>query len=140
MSQFLRFCVVGTIGFVVDAGVLQALVSGAGANPYMGRVASFLAAASATWWLNRRYTFAVEHAPTHAEWMRYVAFMVLGAVTNYGAYALTITVWDFARAHLWVGVAIGSVAGLGINYMTSRVLVFDNRRERHDKPVSPRRG
>ena len=39
MSRFLRFCAVGTVGFVIDAGVLQALVAGLGANPYVARVA-----------------------------------------------------------------------------------------------------
>lgn len=128
MSQFLRFCVVGTIGFFVDAGVLQALVFGAGLNPYAARVASFLAAASVTWWLNRRYTFDVAHAPTRREWARYVSLMMLGALTNYGAYAIAISVWDLARAHLWIGVAIGSIAGLGVNYATSRAFVFAARR------------
>lgn len=127
MRQFLRFCIVGTIGFFVDAGVLQGLVSGLDANPYAARVASFLAAASTTWWLNRRYTFGVTHRPTHAEWVRYVALMVLGAATNYGAYALAISTWDLARAYLWIGVAIGSIAGLGINFMTSRAFVFSRR-------------
>ena len=127
MSQFLRFCVVGTAGFFVDAGVLQALVAGAGADPYAARVASFLCAASATWWLNRHFTFGVAHAPTRGEWVKYVSLMVLGAITNYGAYALAISLWDLARAHLWIGVAIGSIAGLGVNYATSRRFVFAGR-------------
>lgn len=126
MNQFLRFCVVGTVGFVIDAGILQLLVSGVDANPYLARIFSFLVAASATWWMNRRYTFEVEHRATHAEWMRYVAFMVLGALVNYGAFAITITVWELARAQPWLGVAAGSVAGLGINFLTSRRLVFRN--------------
>ena len=123
MSQFLRFCAVGTLGFFVDAGVLQALVAGLDANPYAARVASFLAAASATWWLNRRFTFGVQRVATHAEWMRYVSLMVLGAVVNYGAFAIAITWWGLARAQPWIGVAIGSVAGLGVNFATSRLLL-----------------
>jgi putative flippase GtrA len=59
--------------------------------------------------------------------MRYVAFMVLGALANYGAYALAITVWDVARTYLWLGVAIGSLTGMGINYTTSRLLIFAER-------------
>ena len=124
MNQFLRFCVAGTVGFVIDAGILQLLVSGAGANPYLARIVSFLVAASATWLMNRRYTFEVEHRATRAEWARYVAFMVLGALVNYGAFAISITVWELARAQPWLGVAVGSVAGLGINFLTSRRLVF----------------
>lgn len=118
---------VGTLGFLIDAGVLQALVSGAGLDPYAARVASFLAAVTTTWWLNRHFTFAVKRSPSRAEWMRYVSFMVLGAMANYGAYALAITFWDVARANLWLGVAIGSLTGMGINYTTSRTLIFAER-------------
>ncbi len=124
MNQFSRFCVVGTIGFVIDAGILQLLVSGVGANPYLARIISFLAAASATWLLNRRYTFEVDHRPTRAEWTRYIAFMVFGALVNYGVFAISITVWELARAQPWLGVAAGSITGLGINFLSSRLLVF----------------
>ena len=119
MTRFLRFCVVGTLGFIVDAGVLTALVSGAGLDPYLARVASFLAAASFTWWLNRRWTFEVKQAPRGAEWMSYVALMVIGAAMNYGTYAAAITWWPLAREHLWIAVALGSIAGLGVNFASS---------------------
>jgi len=76
--------------------------------------------------MNRRYTFEVEQSAAHAEWMRYVAFMVLGALVNYGAFAISIAIWELARAQPWLGVAVGSVAGLGINFLTSRRLVFRN--------------
>ena len=122
MNRFLRFCAVGTVGFVIDAGILQALVVGAQANPYAARIVSFLAAASGTWLMNRRYTFEVSHKPTHAEWLRYIGLMVLGALVNYGAFALCITFWAFAHAQPWLGVAVGSIAGLGVNFTTSRRL------------------
>ena len=76
--------------------------------------------------MNRHYTFQVEHRATHAEWARYVMFMVLGALLNYGAFAISITAWDLARAQPWLGVAVGSIAGLGVNFLTSRLLVFRN--------------
>jgi putative flippase GtrA len=122
--QFLRFCVAGTIGFVIDAGILQLLVYGTTLSPYPARVISFLAAASATWLLNRRYTFEVRRRATGAEWLRYVAFMLLGALTNYGAFVLSITQWELANTRPWLGVAVGSIAGLGVNFFTSRLLVF----------------
>jgi len=118
----MRFCVVGAVGFVIDAGVLQTLVVGMQANPYAARIASFLAAVSATWHMNRTYTFDVCHVPTHAELFRYVSFMGLGALVNYGAFALCIAYWAFAHAQPWLGVAVGSVAGLGVNFTTSRLL------------------
>ena len=127
MSQLLRFCVVGTVGFLIDAGILQVLVIGAHANPYAARIASFLVAATATWLMNRRYTFAVTHQPTHTEWLRYIGFMSLGALVNYGVFALCIAFWVSARAQPWLGVAVGSVASLGLNFATSRLLFRTGR-------------
>lgn len=123
MNRFLRFCAVGAAAFFVDAGVLLALTKGAALDPYLARVISFLAAATFTWWLNRRYTFEVRREPTRSEWAAYVALMTLGATANYGAYAAAITWWPIAREHLWIGVALGSVAGLGINFLTSKRLL-----------------
>ena len=123
MKRFLRFCLVGGAAFFVDAGVLVALVSGAGLDPYMARVISFLVAASFTWWLNRRYTFEVKSRPTGSEWAAYLGLMVVGAAVNYGTYAAAISWWPLAREHLWLGVALGSIAGLGINFITSRRLL-----------------
>lgn len=113
---------VGVLGFVIDAGLLQMLVIGMDANPYAARLISFFIAASATWQMNRRYTFDVGHKPTHTEWLSYVAFMVLGALVNYGVFAVCIAYWALAHAQPWLGVALGSLAGLGVNFLTSRLL------------------
>lgn len=72
--------------------------------------------------MNRRYTFKVGYKPTHSEWLRYVGLMFLGALINYSAFALCIMFWGFANAQPWVGVAVGSIAGLGVNFVTSRML------------------
>lgn len=123
MSAFLRFCAVGTLGFVVDAGIVTALAAGAGVNPYAGRGVSFLAAASVTWALNRRYTFGAPRAATGGEWAAYVALMLLGAAVNYGTYAALVATSPAAREALWIAVAAGSVAGLAVNFATSRRLL-----------------
>ena len=122
MNQFLRFCAVGAVGFVIDASILQALVTGAHANPYAARIASFLVAASGTWLMNRHYTFEVSHRPTHAEWLRYIALMGLGALVNYSAFALCIAFWQVSHAQPWLGVAVGSISGLVVNFTASRLL------------------
>lgn len=124
MNQFLRFCAVGSVGFVIDAGILQLLVSGTAMNPYVARIFSFLGAASATWLMNRHYTFNVEHRATRSEWARYIALMLLGAAVNYGAFAIAISTWELARAQPWLGVAVGAIAGLAINFLTSQRVAF----------------
>ncbi len=126
-GQFLRFALVGVVGLAVDLAVLHVLAPLLGW--YAGRVVSFLAAASATWWLNRRFTFA-ERSRTHAtarsvgrEYLRYIASMLGGAAINYGIYALTLRGVDAAFAPA-LGVALGSLGGMFANFAAARYLVF----------------
>ncbi len=119
-AQFLRFCIVGGIGFVVDAGVLHLLVASQWAGPYAARVLSFLFAATATWAINRRYTFQVAHASSGQEWARYSVLMLAGAFVNYSVYAGCVMSSMLVRDHLWMGVAAGSVAGMGVNYTSAK--------------------
>ena len=132
-SQFLRFCLVGTVGFVVDAGLLYALMRGVGADPYSGRVVSFLVAASVTWAFNRWFTF---RGPAYAggqpgwrrQWSDYVALTAVGAAINYGVYVLCLLNSPLMRAVPTLAVAVGAVVALAFNYLTARNLVFARRR------------
>ena len=76
--QFLRFGLVGTSGFVMDSAVLLAMLA-LGVGPYAGRVASYLAAASLTFALNRAWTFrSAARAPVARQWGRFVLLNLLG--------------------------------------------------------------
>lgn len=123
--QFLRFGVVGVAGFLVDAGVLTAMLW-LGLGPYAGRVVSYLAAASTTFALNRAWTFrtASREAPVAAQWGRFVLLNLVGFVANYGTYAALVAGTEIVAAHPVLGVAAGSVAGMFINFGLSRRYVF----------------
>lgn len=127
--EFLAFAVVGVIGFGVDVGVLYLLASALGW--YGARVVSFLAAASATWVLNRSFTFKSRHSGVSLlrEYGRYLLTMLAGALVNYAAYALTLH-WLSGRLAPALGVALGSCAGLAVNFLSARHLVFGAVRER----------
>jgi putative flippase GtrA len=121
-AEFLRFCGVGVIGFVVDSAVLY------GSAPYLGwlfaRLVSFLVAASVTWYLNRRLTFISEAkdaagSAMSMQYAKYLASMALGGVLNLTVYALTIATWKFYAAPI-LGVALGSCAGLALNFVIAR--------------------
>lgn len=124
-SQFLRFALVGIAGYVVDAGVLTLLVEGIGLDPYSARVASFVCAATATWWLNRRFTFAASDKPAAGrQWARFLLVNAFGAAINYGAYVIALQSWPLAMDYPALAAAIGSIAGLAFNFPASKFLVF----------------
>jgi putative flippase GtrA len=124
--QILLFAISGVLGFAVDAGIVQFLVRELAVNPYGARVVSFLAAATTTWSFNRRYTFA-EHASAGSrrrELLRYLVAMALGFALNYGAYALCVLAWPLVRQWPAIGVAIGSIAGAVVNFLSSKYWIF----------------
>jgi putative flippase GtrA len=131
-GQFLRFGIVGGVGFVVDAGLLHVLLR-LGLGPYGGRVISFLAAATTTWILNRSFTFRRESPssapPVHpaGEWLAYLGLMVIGGMANYGTYAVAVAWSDPVRRHPELGVALGSLVGMLINFWTAKTMVFERK-------------
>ncbi|MFN3233695.1 MAG: GtrA family protein [Alphaproteobacteria bacterium] len=125
VGQFIRFAIVGTVGFVVDATVLYALLYGLAADPYSARAGSFLCAATVTWWLNRTYTFPdAQSQAAHRQWASFIGFMLMGAAVNYGTYVAVVFYGPAHAVTPLAGVAAGSMAGLAVNFTTSRLFVF----------------
>lgn len=129
MRQLLLFGVAGTLGFLVDAGVVSLLVNVLDWNPYLARLVSFLCAVATTFVFNRAYTFAATDASgTLAQQAgRYLLAMTGGFVVNYGAYAVLVHYVALAREWPVIGVAVGSVLGLVVNFVSSRYWVFKRR-------------
>ncbi len=124
--EILLFLVSGGLGFLVDASVVQVLVSLFDVNPYASRVVSFLCAASATWAFNRRYTFAGKrrYASARGELARYLVAMVGGFAINYGTFVAVLAAMPVAHRWPVIGVAAGSLAGAVLNYLTSKFWIF----------------
>jgi len=124
LMEFLRFGVVGTIGFVVDTAVLYAGLA-LGLGLYGGRAVSYLVAATTTWALNRAWTFRGRgDGPVHQQWALFLLVNLVGFAMNYGTYAALIAFVPLVAAHPVLGVAAGAVAGMFGNFVLSRQLVF----------------
>ena len=123
--QFVRFGIVGTGGFLVDSGVLLALIR-LGFDRYNGQLVAFVVAASFTWLLNRIWTFGTHKSEQNrmGESARYFAAMAIGACINYAAYALLTTWGGIWEKYPIMAVAAGSIAGLCFNFPASRYYVF----------------
>lgn len=122
--EFLRFVMVGAAGFFVDAGALMVATTALGLGLYSGRVFSYLCAATFTWILNRRFTFAKTDEVAVIQWLRFLGANALGGAVNYGVYAVLVTFSAVAAATPVLGVAAGSAAGLIFNFMVSKYWVF----------------
>ena len=82
MRQLMLFCVGGVIGFIIDAGIVQWLVTVHHGNPYTSRLLSFVCAGTGTWLFNRHYTFqGVRLYGKFGEWARYMFAMTGGQLS-----------------------------------------------------------
>lgn len=124
IRQFISFGLVGMAGFVVDAGVLYGALA-AGLGLYAGRILSYLTAATTTWILNRRYTFARQSGGSlWGEWARFVFSQLSGATVNLSTYGLLVYFSPFVARVPVIGVAFGSIAGLVVNFIAARAYAF----------------
>lgn len=123
IPQFLRFGTVGVIGFLVDTATVYALRSAVGL--YVAGLAAYLVAATATWWLNRQWTFRGRGSGSALrQWGRFLLANLGGFVLNRGAYMLLVMFVPFCAEHPVLAVGAGAIAGMFSNFGLSRSVVF----------------
>ena len=122
--QIIRFLAVGSVGFVVDGGLLWLLTAN-GTDAYLARAISFPVAVVATWALNRNWTFRARKAGSRKrQFGRYFAVQMVGSLTNYAVYAAWIALLGTAQITILVGFAIGSAIGSILNFIGARHFAF----------------
>ena len=124
IQDYIFFGVVGAIGFLVDVAVLYLLIGSIGL--FYGRAVSFLAAVVVTWLLNRKLTFRHRNSRLESgrEFTVYLTLMLIGGLVNYAVYAGLVVTIPPIIAHPFIAVAAGSLAGMLINFVTSRFFLF----------------
>ena len=105
-EKFIRFAVVGTLGFCWDTGTVYALRGLTGL--YVAGVFGFLVAATANWGVNRIWTFRHHvHAAPHR-----------------GTFFALISLSTLCHNQPVFPIIAGSIAGLCFNYFLSKRFVF----------------
>lgn len=124
--EVMLFAIGGLLGLVVDAGIVQALVTFAHVNPYIAKLISFVPAATVTWLWNRSSTFAARHSGRSlaSEWLHWMVLMSGGAAVNYAVYSACLLM--FPSWHRWPAAAsgVGSIVAAFVNFVGARMLVF----------------
>jgi putative flippase GtrA len=123
IGQFLRFGVVGTAGFVVDAAVVYGFRGWLGL--YGAGALSYLFGVFTTWGLNRIWTFrGMSTTAAHRQFVQFAIVCSLGFVLNRGTYFTLVTISPLCAAQPIWAVAAGALAGMFINFGLARALVF----------------
>jgi putative flippase GtrA len=115
LRRFASFTTVGIVGFIVDAGILSALVHVWEWSPYAARALSFTAAVSVTWVLNRRWVFAKTPDATR-EYGAYFGVQAIGAVINLATYAAVILFFPSLARVPVIPLTAGAALGFAFNY------------------------
>jgi putative flippase GtrA len=125
LSEFIRFGLVGLVGFCVDTAIVYTM---RGALGLVGAgVLSYLVAATVTWRLNRAWTFRGRgSAPAHRQWAMFLAANLTGFLLNRGTYAILVTNYALAAQQPILAIFAGMLAGMFFNFGLSRTLVFRN--------------
>ena len=123
LGQFLRFGVVGTAGFVVDATVVYAARGVLGL--YGAGMLSYLFGVATTWLLNRIWTFrGLSSTAAHRQFVQFAIACLIGFFLNRGTYFILVTVSPLCASEPVLAVAAGAVAGMFVNFGLTRTFVF----------------
>jgi putative flippase GtrA len=121
LAQFLRFGVVGVIGFLVDTATVYATRGSLGL--YGAGAAGYFTAASANWAINRAWTFRGHGGGTlWRQWALYLVSNLGGLALNRGAFFALITFSATCAATPVLAVAAGAVAGMFANFHFARIV------------------
>ena len=125
VPRFFRFAGVGVAGFVVDAGVLQALISLAHWGPIEARAVAIPVAVCATWLLNRTVTFPESTGgPALRSLLRYAAVSAAGAGVNFIVYTVLVFASQAMASLPVIPLGIASIVALVVNYLGSKHFAF----------------
>lgn len=108
LAQFIKFCVVGGSGMVVDFSVTYLLKEKARLNKYLANSAGFICAASTNYLLNRLWTFQSHDPQIARQYALFLGIALIGLGINNGVIYLLN---DRARLNFYLSklLAIGVV-------------------------------
>lgn len=122
MRKLFAFAVVGGTGFIVDAGVLSALIDYGVTDKFTARIVAIACALLVTWSLNRHFTFGKSDHHVAVEGMRYGTVGVMGSLINYGVYSLVLIA--VPGIDPLIALTLGSASATVFSYTGYSKLVF----------------
>ncbi|MGX8882601.1 GtrA family protein [Methylovorus sp. SPW-M1] len=122
--KFIKFGVVGVIVLGFDAltfWLLLFIIS----SPLLARVISVSASICFSWLLNRSFTFQYSHKKASlGELGKFALSQLPGAIINAMVSVLAFHFLPYLKGNPWIAVAIGSCAGMILNFSIANFYVF----------------
>ena len=117
--KFLKFCIVGSSGMIIDFGTTWLLKEKVKINKYIANSSGFILAATSNYLINRYWTFHSENPKVATEYLSFILISVAGlGINNFVLYLLTdkmklnfyisklfaigvVTLWNFYMNYLF---------------------------------------
>ncbi|MBI4648441.1 MAG: GtrA family protein [Bacteroidia bacterium] len=121
--KFIKFCVVGATGMIVDFGITYLLKEKAKLNKFLANSAGFTAAASSNYFLNRIWTFHSTNPKIGIEYTSFLLVSVVGlGINNFVLWILTNKLkWNFYFSKL-IAIIVTTIW----NFIANLLITFSN--------------
>jgi putative flippase GtrA len=116
--KFLKFCVVGFSGMVIDFGTTWLLKEKLKVNKYIANSCGFILAASSNYVLNRVWTFESHRSQVFTEYFSFIGVSITGLVlNNIFIYVFSDKLkWNFYFAK-FLAIVIVTLWNFGMNFL-----------------------
>jgi putative flippase GtrA len=127
IQKFTKFSIIGAGIFVFDATCFWLLLKFLD-QPAIVRPISVALAIILSWWLNRTLTFHAKlERKSLSELLKFVTSQVPGACINALASLAVYHYLKLALHNPWISTAVGSCAGLIVNFLMANFFVFGRK-------------
>jgi putative flippase GtrA len=122
--QFFRFCVIGSIGVVVNAAIMYLCYDLVGLHYILASVAAFFVASMNNFLLNKKFTFQDQDyslATLVKQYLKFLSVTLIGLGINLGVLAILVEFFGlYATAANLVGVLFATVS----NFLGNKFFAF----------------
>lgn len=122
MKKLVRFGIVGTAGFVIDAVLLWLLLETTPLGPFLARAIAIAAALVSTWYLNRSFTFGASRRSIAVEGFRYGSVGLVSSAVNYLIYSGLLLSLPILQP--MAALVIASIAAMAFSFFGYSRFVF----------------
>ena len=124
-NDAVRFVMVGSLGFAIDAAILAGLVQGA-----LARAVAMATAVLCSWLIHRQWTFASGRArPPILQSLLNATFQVISLSVNYGIFSALVLTGGLWRSYPVLAAAVGSLVAAVLSYVLAKWIAFAEPRE-----------
>ncbi len=119
--QFFKFCVVGTIGAIIDIGGLWVLVELGGLYYLLAAAFSFIAAVINNYFLNKHWTFNDLSSRNFKQFFSFTLVSLAGLIINLGVMYFFV---EQIKFDYLLSKAIASLVVLSWNFLMNKYIIF----------------